>query len=392
VYRDSFPGFAIAVYDGPRLVGFKDGLEGYRPPPPKTVDSALHYDRLAVDGKPLRLAVQQVVAEGVGSYQFVAASSLDAVESGLSDLRETFYLAIPLALAAAAIGGFLLARKSLAPVVAMSDTADQIGSKDLSQRLHVDNPKDELGRLGITLNRLLSRLEGSFDQQRQFMADSSHELRTPIYVAHTAAQVMLEKEGRSEDEYREALHVVDNQLKRLQHVVEDMFILARADSGAYPLHLENFDLGETLDESVRAARLLALRRNIQVTGPELSEIPCRGDERLIRRLLMILLDNAVKYTPDGGFVSLSTDLSDPDVYRVTVSDTGPGIPPQARPHLFERFFRVDAARSGRPGESGAGLGLAIGKWIAEVHGGSIALQEAGAKGCQFMVALPHHVQ
>src|SRR5690606_25204519 len=105
-------------------------------------------------------------------------------------LRETFYLAIPLALAAAAIGGSLLARKSLAPVVAMSDTADQIGSKDLSQRLHVDNPDDELGRLGLTLNRLLSRLEGSFDQQRQFMADSSHELRTPIYVAHTAAQVM----------------------------------------------------------------------------------------------------------------------------------------------------------------------------------------------------------
>ena len=136
------------------------------------------------------------------------------------------------------------------------------------------------------------------------MEDSSHELRTPIYVAHTAAQVTLERSERTDQEYREALGTIDQQLARLQHIVEDMFVLARADAGALPLQITDFDLGETLLECVRAANLLGQRHHVAVRGPATLELPCRGDEGLVRQMILILLDNAVKYTPEAGRVSV----------------------------------------------------------------------------------------
>jgi heavy metal sensor kinase len=387
VYRDSFPGIAIGVYDGSRLVGSKPGPNGFIPPQPISVERDLTFASVQKDSSPWRAATQTVSAEAAGQYQFVSTASLERVEADLANLRSVFYLTIPLALAFAAVGGFLLARQSLAPVVAMSETADQISSKDLSQRLKVGNPKDELGRLAATLNLLLSRLEGSFAQQRQFMADSSHELRTPIYVAHTAAQVMLEHDGRPEQDYREALTTIDQQLKRIQHLVEDMFLLARADSGAYPLQIAAFDLGETINETVRAARLLALRRGVSVTGPEFAELACHGDEQLIRQLLMILVDNAIKFTPDGGRVALEVDQHDPQLYSITVQDTGLGIPEEAQPHIFDRFYRADGARSQATNGGGAGLGLAIAKWITEIHGGGLTLQHSGPGGSTFVARI-----
>jgi signal transduction histidine kinase len=292
-------------------------------------------------------------------------------------------------LGAAALGGFLLARKSLAPVVELSETASRISSKDLTQRVAVGNAKDELGKLATTFNQLLERMESSFNLQRRFMEDSSHELRTPIYVAHTAAQVTLEREHRSEEEYREALGTIDQQLVRLQHIVEDMFVLARADAGGFPLQVTEFDLGETVSECARAAALLGQRHQVTVQGPGPQEVPCRGDEGLVRQLVLILLDNSVKYTPAGGSVSASIDVSDPAMYAVIVRDSGPGVPDDARELIFERFYRVDKARSRdlKQGGSGAGLGLAIAKWITEIHGGSLTLVETGPQGSTFRATL-----
>lgn len=276
VYRDSFPGVGIAVYQGDRQVATKPGADGRVPLPGRTQFTLPTYEDIQINERPWRVLRHDLPVKDAGTYQFVTTAPMDPLEAQLAGLRQTFFFAIPLALLAAAIGGFLLARKSLAPVVEMSDTANRISSKDLSQRVPVSNPKDELGKLASTFNRLLERLEGSFALQRQFMEDSSHELRTPIYVAHTAAQVTLGHEGRSEEEYREALTTIDQQLRRLQHIVEDMFVLARADAGAYPLQVVDFDLGETVNECVRAAALLGQRHGVTVAGPDPQELPGRG--------------------------------------------------------------------------------------------------------------------
>jgi heavy metal sensor kinase len=389
VYRDSFPGVGIAVYQGDRQVATKPGAEGRVPVRADTPFAHPKFEDIQVDRRPWRVLRQDLMVKDAGTYQFITTAPMDPVEAQLAGLRQTFFFAIPLALLAAAVGGFLLARKSLAPVVEMSDTASRISSKDLSQRVPVSNPKDELGKLASTFNRLLERLEGSFALQRQFMEDSSHELRTPIYVAHTAAQVTLGHEGRSEEEYREALTTIDQQLRRLQHIVEDMFVLARADAGAYPLQVVEFDLGETVNECVRAAALLGQRHGVTVTGPDPQELPGRGDEGLIRQLVLILLDNAVKYTPAGGKVSVAIDESDPQSYAVIVRDTGPGIPQEARERIFERFYRVDKARSrsGVAGGSGAGLGLAIAKWITDMHGGGLSLIDTDRQGSTFRATI-----
>lgn len=390
VYRDSFPGIGIAVYQGTRRVALKPGPAGHVLPRSST-DTGHNpaYRNLQSQGESWRVLTQDLSVTGAGTYEFVSIASLVPVEAELAGLRQTFFFAIPLALIAAALGGFLLARKSLAPVVEMSDTANRISSKDLSQRLAVGNPKDELGKLASTFNRLLERLQGSFALQRQFMEDSSHELRTPIYVARTAAQVTMDRECRSEGEYREAIATIDQQLRRLQQIVEEMFVLARADAGAYPLQVGEFDFGETVDECVRAATLLGQRHGVSVSGPSLQELPGRGDEGLIRQLVMILLDNAVKYTPAGGHISVTIDSGDPLHYSVIVRDTGPGIPLEAKEKIFERFFRVDKARSRSSGAggSGAGLGLAIAKWIAGMHGGSLSLLDSGGAGSCFRATI-----
>jgi signal transduction histidine kinase len=307
----------------------------------------------------------------------------------LQVIRSTFLFAIAGALVALALGGYLLARKSLQPVMAISETAECISSKDLAQRVLVTNPRDELGRLATTFNSLLDRLEKSFERQKQFMADSSHELKTPIYVASTAAQVALEQPWRDEHEYREALTTIVSQLKRLSQLVENMFVLARADAGVYPVDTREFYLEEALSECVCAANVIGRRSGIRVVARLAGEASCRGDEGLIRQLIMILLDNAVKHSGENALVEASLDASDPVYYSITVRDTGPGIPEESRTLIFDRFFRGDKSRS-RSWEDagyGAGLGLAIGKWIAELHGGGLVLEDSGPSGSTFRATI-----
>ncbi len=392
VYRDAFPGIALAVYEGSREVAAKPGPFGLVPEAPKAASTNLRFADYQEDGEPWRRAILAVSIPMEGDYEFVACASTEGVESGLVNLRRILFFSVPLALLFAAVGGFLLAKRSLAPVVVMSDTAAQISSKDLSQRIPVQNAKDELGRLASTFNQLLGRLETSFSQQRQFMADSSHELRTPIYVAHTAAQVILDRQERPEQEYREALAAIDEQLVRINRIVEDMLVLARADAGVYPIEIEDFYLDETIAECLRAARLLGQQAGVSVTAGKLDELPCRGDEGMIRQLVMILLDNAVKYTPTGGKVNLEVKAIRHDAkpaYQIDVSDTGPGIPAEAQPHVFERFFRADQSRTRRSERrgSGAGLGLAIAQWIAGVHGGMIEIAQTSPSGTVFRVVI-----
>ncbi len=346
----------------------------------------------------MRVATQRVcLPSNLQCQIIVVAESSDALTAELAILRNIFLLAIPAVLLLAGLGGWFLARKTLAPVVSMSESARRISAAHLDERLPVANPRDELGRLTATFNEMLARLESSFTQQRQFMADASHELRTPLSVLRTAAAVTLEKPSREEGEYREALTIIDEQVKRLSRIVEEMFTLARADAGGRELKPSNFYLDELIAETARAADVLASRKQINVEWVPAPETVYRGDEALLKQMLLNLLDNAIKHTPAGGRVSLRLEQAGPN-YFVTVADTGTGIPAEAQPHIFERFYRADKARSRETNGNGggAGLGLSIARWIAEAHGGSLILlhsyqqahQQAGQQGSTFRISLP----
>jgi heavy metal sensor kinase len=337
----------------------------------------------------LRVAAHRVtITRENKSYLIVVSQRLTAVSEDLAWLRGVFLAAAPAALLLAWFGGWFLVRKSLAPVSEMSQSARRISAERLGERLPIANPRDELGQLAATFNDLLARLQESFTRQRQFMADASHELRTPLSVIHTATEVMIERPQREAREYHETLTIINEQTRRLNKIVEDLFTLARADAGQRDLEPSDFYLDELVAETARAAAVLAARKQVSVEFGEAAEAPYRGDEALLRQMLLNLLDNAVKHTPAGGQVRLRLGRADSN-YSVVVADTGTGIPLEAQPHIFERFYRADKARSrAANGNGGAGLGLSIARWIAEAHGGSLTLQHSDTTGSQFRVTLP----
>jgi heavy metal sensor kinase len=327
------------------------------------------------------------------TYIFVVAQSLHDQDEVLEQVRHAFYVAVPLALLVASLGGYFLARKSFAPVVEMGDKAARINASNLNERLPVPQARNELGRLAQIFNELLSRLDLSFEQQRRFMADASHELRTPVAIVCGESEVALSQQVRSPEQYRESLAIVHDEGRRLTRIVEDLFTLTRADAGQYKFEPATFYLDETIGECVRAVRSLAAQHGLELqykyTGDELL---FRGDEGLIRRLILNLLDNAIKFTPAGGQVSVDIALDDSS-YIIRVTDTGTGINAEAQPHIFERFYRADQARSRSSGgetggSSGAGLGLSIVFWIVEMHGGRISLERSDKSGSTFLITLP----
>jgi len=314
--------------------------------------------------------------------------SLHRQNEFLETLAGTFWIVIPLAILFAGVGGYLLARRSLSPVVVMGAQASRIGSENLYERLQVQNPRDELGQLAGSFNELLDRLNQSFDRQRRFVADASHELRTPVAILCGEAEVTLAQEKRSEQEYRESLRILGEEAKRLKHIVEDLFTLTRADAGQYPLQPLDFYLDELVGECVHSARTLALAKKISLNFEEASESPIRADESLLRRMILNLLDNAIKYTPDGGCVTVICRRA-ADEYVLSIADTGGGIPADLQPRIFERFFRVDKARSRAENDGGgAGLGLSISRWIAEAHHGRLELTSSNSGGSTFTAFLP----
>jgi heavy metal sensor kinase len=334
-----------------------------------------------------RLGFRRVRIDPSGTEYIVAVgSSLEPTDEELESLREILLYLGPLALALAGLGGWLLARRTLSPVVAMAERARRIGVQNLGERLPVANPGDELGRLADTFNELLGRLEAALTQQRHFMADASHELRTPVTTARTAANVALQKPHREEREYRETLAIVEQQAARLSRIVDDMFTLARADAGSYPVRRLPLYLDEVVDEVARGARVLAAARNIRIEVDAEGAAPFDGDEELVRRLVGNLLDNAARHAPNGTTVHVVLRRAG-NAYRLDVVDHGAGIPPQSQPHIFERFYRVDPSRV-RNGGGGAGLGLALARWIARTHGGDVVLSESSERGTRFTVELP----
>jgi two-component system OmpR family sensor kinase len=306
-------------------------------------------------------------------------------------LQEALAILLPIALIVAALGGWWIGRQALDPLASMAGQATGISDRTPDARLTIRNPADELGQLGGAFNALLERLARALHVQRQFMADASHQLRTPVSVIRTAAQVTLGRSGRAEADYRESLGIVAEQTARLTRMVDDMFLLARADANGRPLERVDFYLDELIRECVRGVRIVADQRQVRVEAtigsdvPDVADVEFRGDEALLRQMLANLLDNAVSHTPPGGRVSITLHVQLPDIV-LEVADTGRGIPLAESERIFERFVRLDTAK--RAASGGAGLGLPIARWIAEAHGGSLTLDTTAEVGCRFVVRLP----
>ena len=279
----------------------------------------------------------------------------------------SLYLVAPLLILLAGIGGYFLARKSLKPIAAMGDRAKRISAANLHERLPIKNAKDELGNLAIVFNELLDRLDVEFDRQRRFMADASHELRTPLAIIRGESEVALLKDTRTPNEYQESLRIVNDESQRLTKIVEDLFTLARADSGEFKADLRDVYVDELVGDCVRSIRTLADKRNITIEFSG-TETKIKGDETLLRRLFLNVLDNAVKYNIDGGRIKVNVaDLT------IAISNTGDEIPADQQKLIFDRFYRIEKSRThnGETAMSGAGLGLSIAKWIADLHAADI---------------------
>ena len=335
-----------------------------------------------------RVSAQPAILSG-GRYVVAAAYPLHGNRETMEAVGTTYVIAIPLLLLIASVGGYFLASRSLSPVAAMSARAAEISSTNLNERLPVGQRRDELGALAVVVNGLLERLERAFAQQRRFMADASHELRTPVAVLRTEADVTLSRPNRTEDEYRESVSVMRDSARRLARIVDDLFLLARADAGHLPLRREPLYLEEIVDEAARTVRTLAQERGVRIELLPFEDSPFNGDADLLGRVLLNLLDNAIKHSPTGGTVTLALTRHAHE-YHINVADEGSGIPVESQSQIFERFFRADKARlrDGREATSGAGLGLAIGRWIAEAHSGRLELVRSGGNGTEFRLALP----
>ncbi len=317
----------------------------------------------------------------------------------LRAVRNTLLLAIPLVLLASVMAGYALARRSLAPLDAITTRTASITAANLDDRLQVLNPHDELGRLAHIVNGLLGRVGDAFRTQRQFVADASHELRTPIAIIRGEADVTLRRHNRDEAEYREALQVIQQESVRLSRVVDDLFLLARVDADRPIGEYRQVAIAELVATAARSVRSLAESRGVSLQLSESTateELRMHGDSVLLHRLVLNLLDNALKHAPTSSTVYVRVDATD-QLVQIDVENEGPGVPPELRDRLFERFVHGASSQpdddanghtSGHGG--GAGLGLAIAQAIAHAHGGHIALRPStdSASGACFRVSLP----
>lgn len=351
---------------------------------PGTLGEKYQFSTLYLKGMPLRILKGELrAADKV--YDVQIAAPMDDFYDAVNRFGLLLLFSVPLLLLVASAGGYWLSRKAVAPVGEIARAAQSINEHELSRRLPILQTGDELQSLSETLNEMFGRLESAFKRVTQFTADASHELRTPIALMRTRTEVALRK-PRSEGEYREIIVRIHQELERTSALIENLMTLARADSGGEALQVAPIDLNEVFLEISESARLLAEGKSIHYEQ-RLAETPLRvsGNAPSLRRLFFILIDNAVKYTPREGRISVVLDASD-DAAVTEVRDTGVGISPTDLPHIFERFYRADESRSRESG--GTGLGLSIAKWIAEAHHGSISVSSKVGEGSVFRVQIP----
>lgn len=292
-------------------------------------------------------------------------------------------LALPFALIIAGLGGYFLSRKLLRPVDHMADSARKIGEQNLHLRLPVVNPDDELGNLAVTFNELLDRLEKSFARLKQFTSDAAHELRTPLTAIRSTGEVSLQ-ENRDSDYYRNVIGSILEENQRLTRLIDSLLFLSRADSDKIKVRKESLPLYLFLEQTIEFIHPLAEEKNQRIELKGARQIKAKADRDLLREAVLNILDNAIKYSPDGSVILVELGQRNDEVF-IAIHDQGPGIPPQERDKIFCRFYRLDKARSRAMG--GSGLGLAISRWAIKAQGGRITVENGADGGAIFTIIL-----
>ncbi|NQT74387.1 MAG: HAMP domain-containing protein [Chloroflexi bacterium] len=334
--------------------------------------------------KPGLIPVRPRISSQLPSGALVVGRSTEDIDDALHGLRQILIISNLVTLAVAGAGGIFLARRALKPVDDIAQTTLEIEkSGDLSQRIPV-NTKDELGRLATALNQMIERLEKAFKRQQQFTGDASHELRTPLAIIEAESTLALEKD-RSAEEYRQSLETVTQEAENMSNIIDQLLALARADAGKEQLTFEEIQLDELLRDVASDADVLCREKGLKFEFGSIEDVTVRGDNSGLRQLFLNLLNNSIRYTPSGGSITISL-AKEGNQAIASLTDTGIGIPEDEIPNVFERFYRVDKARSRADG--GSGLGLAICKHIAEVHGGSVEVESRQGEGSTFSVRLP----
>jgi signal transduction histidine kinase len=374
------PGRAVAILDrtGHPVAAGWGGLN--LPSPPPAFEDGTRTWTVGTASGAWRVRAEPTTVEKE-SLVLLTAAPLSDVLRERREVQEAMWVGIPIILLLASTGGLWLASVGLRPITEMAERAAQIpltGDQDLGE----SNRTDELGQLARAFNGLVARLRVALKTQRQFMADASHELRTPVSVIRSAADVTLGRDQRDEPEYRDALTMIGSEARRVGRLVEDMLVLARADAGGYPLQPVTLYLDEVVTDCRRTLDVLAAQRDVILKATLQPDVAFVGDEELLKRMLVNLVQNAVHHTRSGGTVSIA--LSNGSAIAIDVADQGGGIPAEDRERIFDRFVQLDRSRRG----SGSGLGLPIARWIAEAHGGSLTLESSSERGSTFRVILP----
>lgn len=333
---------------------------------------------------PLRLIAVPIGAGGTLANIVQVGTSLKPVEDTLRRLLLVLAVMMPVALAVSLAAGWFLAGRALAPVEGITQAARRIAEGDLGQRLAVPAAADEIGTLAATFNDMIAKLDASFQQVRRFSADASHELRTPLTVMKGETELALRR-PRAPEDYRLVLESNLEEIDRLTRIVDELLFLSRADLGEVKMASLPVRLDELIRDVHKQASVLGQERGAQVSLGPLAPATVLGDELRLRELLLNLVDNAVKYSKPGGRVEVVL-ASDGGFARLSVSDEGIGIAPEAQARIFDRFYRTTEARA--HAKQGTGLGLAICKWIAETHKGRIEVQSRPNEGSRFTVVLP----
>ncbi len=332
---------------------------------------------------PVRVLTYPVIESGRVVNFVQVGMSLQVSENARRRFLLTMAAVFPLGLLLAGGGGWLLARRALKPVDRMAETARRISAEHLAARLEDAGGNDELGRLAQTLNEMLERLDTSFAQIRQFSADASHELQTPLTILKGEIEVAL-RNPRTPEEYERVLRSALEEIDRVARLVEGLLLLARADAGVLRLDLQPVMLSRVVEAVVEQVQILADRRNVGLMIGEMEPVTIQGDSDRLRRLVLNLVDNGIKYTPPGGRVTISLSRGGGKA-ALRVQDTGVGISPEEQEKIFGRFYRTS---EGRARNEGSGLGLCIARSIAAAHGGTIQIQSAPGQGSTFTVFLP----
>jgi len=351
----------------------------------KAMRDTISFDTLRDrDNNPLRIMTSPIERKGGFSFILQIATPLKVISSTLDKFLFILLISGPILLIFSAFGGYLFVKKAFSPVKKIVRTAKRITAENLSQRIEPIDGKDEIGELAETFNDMISRLEMSFKQTKQFSSDVSHELKTPLTAIRGEIEVTLRKEREIEG-YKNILKSLLEETGKLETIVENLLFLSRMDSQGIKFSFRKFALDESLLEVFEKIEKIAEGKGVHLILKKIQEVNIEGESNQVERAITNLIGNAIKYTPEGGRIEMSLE-EERDSAKFTIKDTGMGIPEDALPYIFDRFYRVDKARSRETG--GSGLGLAIVKWIVEAHKGKIEVKSKVGEGTIFVVFLP----